>query len=181
MRLPELRTGRLLLRPVVPEDLPVITRLIGDYDVAKMLARVPHPYSLEDARYWYGLNAACKEDGERAFAIDAGGGLIGVISVGSPAEAPEFGYWLATDQWGQGFMTEAGRAILAWLFETTQTLRVMSGALKENTASINVLKKLGFQDEGPYLLPIRSRNAELPGARVMLRRERFLAAAGTGS
>lgn len=181
MTLPELRTGRLMLRPVTSEDLPAVTRLVGDFDVSKMLSPVPHPYSLDDARAWFGQNASRTENGERAFAIDNGQGLIGAISVGKPEDAPEFGYWLGKSFWGRGFMTEAGRAVLAWLFGTTETATVMSGALKENPASLNVLKKLGFEDAGDYMIPVRARGEELPGNRVMLRRERFLAEARTHS
>ncbi|MDN3721668.1 GNAT family N-acetyltransferase [Roseibium salinum] len=66
--LPEIPTGRLVLRPVVPDDLPVVTRLIGEYDVAKkMLSLVPHPYSLSDAKAWYGLNAAKVEKRRAGF------------------------------------------------------------------------------------------------------------------
>ncbi|WP_298983022.1 hypothetical protein [uncultured Roseibium sp.] len=54
MKLPEIRTGRLSLRPVLEQDLTDIVRLIEDYDVAKMLTTVPHPYALSDARDWYG-------------------------------------------------------------------------------------------------------------------------------
>jgi len=176
--LPEIRTGRLLLRPVTSEDLPVIARLIGDFEVARMLSLVPHPYALEDARAWHGQNAGQTENGERAFAIDKDDGLIGVVSVGRPVEEPDLGYWLARNCWGQGYMTEAGRAALAWLFEATETATVMSGALVENPASLNVLKKLGFEEAGPYLIPVRARGEELPGTRVKLRRERFLAEEG---
>ncbi|MFC6654942.1 GNAT family N-acetyltransferase [Roseibium salinum] len=175
--LPEIPTGRLVLRPVVPDDLPVVTRLIGEYDVA-MLSLVPHPYSLSDAKAWYGLNAAKVENGERAFAIDNGDGLIGVMSVGRPVDEPEFGYWLGKDYWGRGFATEAGRAALGWLFETTPATTIMSGALNENPASLKVLKKLGFGDEKPYLLPIRAHGEKLPGTRVRLHRDRFLSASG---
>ncbi len=178
MSLPEIRTGRLVLRPVVQADFPDIVRRVGDYDVAKMLTRVPHPFTLQDARDWHDGHCASRRDGERAFAIDAGDGLIGVVSVGCPAETPEFGYWLGKAFWGNGFMSEAGRAALGWMFATTETQTVMSGALNENPASLNVLSKLGFGDAGGYSLPIRSRGETLPATRMRLTRDGFRAAEG---
>ncbi|MES0883086.1 GNAT family N-acetyltransferase [Roseibium sp. SCP14] len=173
MTLPELRTGRLLLRPVGPEDFDAIVQQIGDFEVAKMLSAVPHPYAVEDVREWFGQNAVCKGDGERAFAIDNGEGLIGVVSVGRSGDDPEFGYWLGKDHWGNGIMTEAGRAAAAWHFESMPDTALVSGALNENRASLNVLAKLGFSETGPYGLKIRSRGEVLPGTRMMLTREAF--------
>ena len=48
--MPRLETDRLLLRPPEFRDVPAITTWIGDWDVAKNLASVPHPYREQDAR-----------------------------------------------------------------------------------------------------------------------------------
>ncbi|MEM9630956.1 MAG: GNAT family N-acetyltransferase [Pseudomonadota bacterium] len=173
MTLPELRTGRLLLRPVGPEDFAPIVQQIGDFKVARMLSSVPHPYAAEDVNEWFAQNAVCRSGGERAFAIDNGACLIGVVSVGRPGDEPEFGYWLGKDHWGNGFMTEAGRAAAAWHFENMPDTALVSGALDENRASLNVLSKLGFSETGPYALKIKSRGEVLPATRMMLTREAF--------
>ncbi|MBN9668703.1 GNAT family N-acetyltransferase [Labrenzia aggregata] len=153
--------------------MPEITRLIGDFAVSRMLSVVPHPYSVEDAETWFLQTEGQTGNGERVFAIELDSRAAGAVSVGKPAEAPEFGYWLGRSYWGRGFMTEAGRAALAWLFETTDTQTVMSGALDENTASLNVLSKLGFTGAHTYSLSVKSRGETLPGMRVQLSRERF--------
>ena len=176
MTLPDLRTGRLQLRPVRPDDLAAIVRQIGDFDVAKMLTTVPHPYSTQDAMSWFVQTAAQMEDGERAFAIDRGEGLVGVVSTGRPGKEPEFGYWLGQDHWGKGIMTEAGHVVLAWQFDRFPNDTVLSGALDENRASLNVLSKLGFTRTGPYDLKIMSRSKVLPGTRMALCKEVFLRA-----
>lgn len=170
---PAIRTERLCLRPVATRDLPEIARLIGDFDVAKMLSVVPHPYAVEDAWTWFRQTAAAAEDGERAFAIEVGGRPAGVISVGKPAAQPELGYWLGKPYWGQGVMTEAGRSVLAWLFDTSDTETVVSGALDENAGSLNVLTKLGFGEAHPYVIPVRSRGKDVAATRVRLHCERF--------
>jgi len=175
MSLPVLKTERLTLRPLTTRDLPAVVRLAGDYEVSKMMSLVPHPYGHEDAVAWFNQHADQKENGERAFAIDNGEGLIGVISVGRPVVEPDFGYWLGKPYWGRGYMTEAGRAVLSWLFEVTPEVTIMSGALTENPASLNVLGKLGFDGIGPYRIPVRARGEELPGTRMKLDRTGFLA------
>ena len=39
-----LESERLILRPPGPSDVPAMAVWLGDYDVAKMTSRVPHPY-----------------------------------------------------------------------------------------------------------------------------------------
>src|SRR6202171_3652370 len=44
-----LETGRLLLRPPRAADISHFVPLLKDFDVAKNLSRVPHPYTEDDA------------------------------------------------------------------------------------------------------------------------------------
>ena len=43
---------RLTLRPPAPPDAEDIALWLSDRNVARMLARVPHPYHVEDAEEW---------------------------------------------------------------------------------------------------------------------------------
>ena len=45
-----IETRRLLLRPLTMDDAGALAKLINDREIARMLARVPHPYGLADAR-----------------------------------------------------------------------------------------------------------------------------------
>ena len=71
-----LESERLLLRAPAAFDIAEIVTLAGDYDVAKNLSRMPHPYHEDDARNWidrmaearakgsdYGFAIARKDDG----------------------------------------------------------------------------------------------------------------------
>ena len=60
----------------------------------------------------------------------------------------EIGYDLAKDYWNQGIMTEALGLIHEYGFYTINLNRIEALVIPENNASINVLKKLGFQEEG---------------------------------
>ena len=51
---PELRTDRLILRELALEDAPSLQHLAGEWEVARMMLFIPHPY--ED-REDYGLLA----------------------------------------------------------------------------------------------------------------------------
>ena len=59
----------------------------------------------------------------------------------------DLGYRLRREYWGQGIATEASRMSLEYGFGTLGLLRIIAMAHAENTASINVMKKLGFHFE----------------------------------
>ena len=48
-RIPVLKTDRLVLRTLCQRDVPVIVQLAGDRRVAENTARIPHPYSADEA------------------------------------------------------------------------------------------------------------------------------------
>jgi ribosomal-protein-alanine N-acetyltransferase len=57
-------------------------------------------------------------------------------------------YDLQKDFWNKGIMTEALKAVLDFIKENIRPHRIQAEVLSENTASLKLLKKLGFQEEG---------------------------------
>ena len=49
---PVLHTTRFSLRKPVEKDIPAIVSIAGDWEVASRLARMPHPYSEENAHFF---------------------------------------------------------------------------------------------------------------------------------
>ena len=74
----EVQTNRLKLRTPNERDAGELTRLIGDWEVAKWLARVPYPYELDDAYAFIGnvRTTTSSNCGVNCF-IDLDGTLIG--------------------------------------------------------------------------------------------------------
>src|SRR4028118_2166438 len=62
---PELRTARLILREFSLEDAPEVQRLIGEWEVARPLLIVPHPYEDGMAQEWIATHRPAYEGGER--------------------------------------------------------------------------------------------------------------------
>lgn len=58
------------------------------------------------------------------------------------------GYELDSRYWGQGYATEAARAILQFGFETLAMHRVWSWCIADNVGSARVLEKIGMRLEG---------------------------------
>lgn len=171
--IPVIETGRLTLRPPNEGDLDRIVDLIGDYGVSSMLSRVPHPYTQADGRAWLARSAAPEIHGERVFAIDNGEGLVGAVSFRDLHKTPVIGYWLGRPYWGRGYMSEAVRAALGWLFGATDHDRVIGEAMNENPASLKVQEKMGFTIVGETACESRARGEARPATRMELKRTDF--------
>lgn len=177
-----IETERLRLRAPQISDAARVTELIGDWDVAKMLARVPYPYALKDAHEWLEMLPQRMHSGaafNRAIEMKASPGLIGVIGIHDilqieGAKIGEIGYWLAKPYWGKGIMTEAGRALVRHAFEELDFAGLKSGHLKENFRSGTVLAKLGFRYAGEGLRYCLARKADVPHVDVVLTRAQWL-------
>lgn len=143
---PVITTGRLTLRPLVLADAARIAALADDWDVARMTARIPFPYTLVDADAWIGSIGA----DEFVRGIEHEGELIGACGyVVDEAGAAEIGYWLGRDYWRQGFATEAGRGLVDHCFGAAGFKRLVCCHFVDNPASRRVIDKLGFKLIGP--------------------------------
>ena len=143
------RSQRLLLRPIWPEDWQDLLGGIADEGVVRNLAKAPWPYREEDARDFTSLPI---EPRFPRFLITRArdAALIGGIGIDRSEafeDGAELGYWIARQHWGQGFATEAGRAVIQ-IAATLGYSRVMAMHFLDNPASGRVLEKLGFEPNG---------------------------------
>ena len=89
-----------------------------------------------------------------AFFITRGGDqrLIGGVSLSNVrrgvTQACTLGYWMGAPFAGQGYMTEAVRALVPFVFEHLWLHRLEAACLLENVSSMRVLEKNGFVYEG---------------------------------
>lgn len=146
---PTLRTDRLLLRRFSRSDIPAMVTLMGAREVAATTLRIPHPYSASDAEAFL----AKLETGEQiAFAITLHPDqpLIGGVGLRMERDhnRAELGYWIGVPYWGNGYATEAARAVLQHGFDTLGLQRIYASHFSNNPASSAVLRKIGMQHEG---------------------------------
>jgi RimJ/RimL family protein N-acetyltransferase len=145
-----LETERLTLRSPTLADVKAIAHLANDRRIAENTRRLPHPYSQEHAIEF--VRGTADDDRGTVFLIESNFVPIGVVGIDwRQPEAPELGYWLGVDHWGQGFGTEAARAVIDFTFEEFDVEHLMSGARVSNPSSRNILEKCGFQWSGVEL------------------------------
>lgn len=145
---PALATERLILRGPVAADAREIAELAGDFNVAAMTARMPHPYALEDAEAFIARCETKDPRTEAAFVIQHRQfGVIGGLGfhlLDASGGRTEVGYWLGRPFWGRGYATEALNAAMAWARSGWGKAAVWSGHFADNRASGGVLVKAGF-------------------------------------
>ena len=141
-----LETERLLLRPPARRDIPAIVPLANDYDVAKNLASMPHPYTVQNCEDFLAAADGKREAGTAwNFVVTrkADGAVMGCIGLHREEAGLGLGYWLGRIYWRQGFATEAARRLVRFAFEELDAPLVEAGWFHDNPRSGNVLTKLG--------------------------------------
>ena len=145
-----LETERLMLRRPTLADVKAIAYLANDRRIAENTRRLPHPYSQDHAVEF--VRSMADDSRDTAFLIENNHVPIGIVGIDwRQPETPELGYWLGVEHWGQGFATEAARAVIDFTFEEFAFEHLISGARVANPSSRNILEKCGFQWSGVEL------------------------------
>jgi RimJ/RimL family protein N-acetyltransferase len=164
-----LETERLMLRRPTLADVKAIAQLANDRRIAENTRRLPHPYSQEHAIEF--VRAIANDKRETVFLIENNFVPVGVVGIDwRQADAPELGYWLGVEHWGQGFGTEAARAVIDFTFEEFEVEHLISGARVANPSSRNILEKCGFQWSGVELHRFKALGYSTPCDRFRLSR-----------
>jgi ribosomal-protein-alanine N-acetyltransferase len=150
---PTLKTERLVLRAFTLRDAPDVQRLAGEWEVARTLLSVPHPYEAGMAEEWISEHRPAFERGEGvnfAVLLRERGELCGSCGLLiNPRDAnAELGYWIGVPYWGRGYATEAAREVVRYGFEQLWLHRIYAAHFGNNPASARVLKKIGMSYEG---------------------------------
>ena len=171
-----LETDRLLLRLPAPEDAAFFAASLSDFDIAKNLSSVPHPYSEADAADFIARVTNDRAMGEGwcyTIVLKTTGALLGCCGLHLKDGHVELGYWIAKSFWNQGYASEAARRLLAFGFGVVKAEAVEAGWFHDNAASGRVLAKLGFAASHVEPWPCRARGEPVLCNRSVLTRAGF--------
>jgi ribosomal-protein-alanine N-acetyltransferase len=164
-----LRTKRLLLRQLQPEDAPEIFKLRSDEKVSALIDR-PIATSIDDALQFIDKIIASQNTHEGilwAITLKGDPKLIGTIvywNIVKQKDEAEVGYELLPAYYGQGIMQEALLKVIEFGFKTLGLKTIVADPKAINERSVRLLEKCAFQKMGVtehgYL--IYQLNAPLP-------------------
>jgi RimJ/RimL family protein N-acetyltransferase len=167
---PVLTSPRLILRPPRKDDASAIATLANDWEVARRLTRLPHPYTLQDALFF--LEEIVPKELVWSIESRSSRTLIGVIGLTPDENAGtlELGYWLGRPFWGHGFATQAAGLVIDYALARDAASLITAGCFTDNFRSLRVLHKLGFAIKGQSLRFCMAEQRELPHYDLLLTR-----------
>lgn len=150
---PLLKTKNLYLRRIKPADASAVFGVLSDEEVTEYYDDDPITdisQALDQIKAWdYGfINTRCVRWGITRKEEDVMIGTCGYYAFHAWNQRALIGYELARSSWRQGIMSEALAAVIGFGFTELELNRVEAVTMPENTASINLLEKLGFRKEG---------------------------------
>ncbi|WP_080770500.1 GNAT family N-acetyltransferase [Ruminococcus flavefaciens] len=146
MMMTTITTDRLILRPLTVDDAEAAFEWTGDERVAKYMIYSTHE-SVETTKEW--LRSIKPSENVFGFVRKSDNKLIGSGGIRLLEDGFwEFGYNLCYDCWGQGYATEASRAMIEYVRSKYGDIRLRSECAVENTASAHVIEKCGLHFVG---------------------------------
>jgi len=146
-------TQRLMLRPFEISDAQRISELCNNYNIYKSTLTLPFPYSIESALNWIPtLEELFTNDIRYEFAIanKVTGELYGAIGLSHVKHYKngEIAYWIGKEYWGNGYATEAVKAVIDFAFSEKGYHKVWGRFFTTNPSSGRVMEKAGMVKEG---------------------------------
>lgn len=144
-----LTTKRLILRPWKISDMDDFFEYASVDGVGQMAGWIPHR-NIEESKEV--LEEFIR--GKKTFVLVYKEKVIGSLGIEKYNEEQytelrelrgrELGYVLSKNYWGKGFMPEAVKAVLTYLFDTVGLDFVLAAHFKQNNQSKRVIEKCGF-------------------------------------
>lgn len=146
----ELETERLLLRPFKIEDIDIVFKTwMNDERVAKYTSWYAHN-TPEETRGFIEYILSKNSERDYNWIIEKDGEIIGTICVCYSDENLEIAgiaYTLGYNYWGNGYMTEAAKAVIDLLFTHIGYRKIIAGCDSENIGSAKVMEHIGMKRE----------------------------------
>ena len=153
-----LKTERLTIRDFVEEDWPDIVETRSQEEVAR--------YELWDTTTWAEREKVAGLIREqRALTFDMLGkyvdfvvvlgekaiGSVGVKRLSDTHKDAEVGWTFDARYWGQGYATEAARALMDWSFRSLELHRITAVCDARNVPSYRLMERLGMRREAHHV------------------------------
>ncbi|MGV4877567.1 8-oxo-dGTP diphosphatase MutT [Acetobacter indonesiensis] len=157
------------LRPLLPDDATALHRLVNDWEVVRMLSRLPFPYPRDLADEWIAstLSLHRAKEGCHFAILDDQDRLLGCVglrieTLPNIGRVGILGYWVGRPYWGQGVASLTAARVARWAFANLDITRLRATVAEDNIASARVLGHIGFTQIGTDKQMFVARGTEYP-------------------
>jgi ribosomal-protein-alanine N-acetyltransferase len=152
---PTLMTERLVLRRLEDSDANDIFKLRSDQELMRYVARPLAKTGQDALNLIHQVNDGIQSGESINWGITLKGtdrviGVAGIVRTSPEHHRAEIGYLLASEHQRKGITAEAIKEILSFGFNQLHLHLIEAVTDPRNTASISVLKKLGFSMDGHF-------------------------------
>jgi RimJ/RimL family protein N-acetyltransferase len=148
-----LKTDRLHLRPIGPEDTDLIWPYVSDPVLSKFMSWAPHTDKSETRNFLERLQNEMNNGKSFTWAIFLENTFCGIISLiailkrhrALTYNRAELAYWLGKEYQHQGIMTEAGDKVIEFAFNGLGLHRLVVSHVTQNNASERLIKRWQFK------------------------------------
>ncbi len=153
MMFPILETDRLRLRELKEDDVGAIFRCFSNQEVTRYYGQEPFvdKQQADELIKHFAKNFEEKRGIRWGIEHKDSNEIIGTIGFhlwSAAHQRAEIGYEIHPDYWRQGYTKEAVQKVITYGFETMNLNRIGAVVFLANEASNQLLRKLGFQEEG---------------------------------
>jgi [ribosomal protein S5]-alanine N-acetyltransferase len=155
-RPPVLVGPRVTLRPLVEDDADSLFAAAGNPNVTRFTLWEAHRSRDDSLTFLRTYVPEHYRDGvpdPLGIVLQENGPVLGCVGCHWASEknrAMEFGYWIAEPFWRRGFVIEAARLLIDYVFANYDVERVQAHCFAENAPSARALEKLGLTFEGTH-------------------------------
>jgi len=148
----KIKSDRLVLRPVSPEDVTDIYPQVTNPEISRYMSWEPHKNIDQTHKFVERLVEEMKKDKTYTWSIFEKERFCGIVSLlaikrthrALTYNCAELAYWVSKEQQGKGIMTEACNLVMAFAFEKLKLHRLVVSHASAKKASKALIEKLGF-------------------------------------
>lgn len=149
----ELRSARLILRPLKAADAAAVFATYSDPEVVRYWSGLPWTDLARAEEYIAGgardiADGSAMRLGVEIAATGAWAGQVSLHHFDAQNRRCDIGYALKREHWGHGYIAEALATVLRFGFDTLELNRVEADIDPRNLASRRAVERVGFVEEG---------------------------------
>ena len=147
----EIKTDRLVLRPLSIDDLDTVHTYASDVDNTRFMVWLPNDTKEETAQFLLGVTEEWKKASPDfyEFAITLNGKQIGAIScaLNRKRDEGELGWIINKQYWKMGYAAEAAFAIKDFAIKELKVKKLTANCDYRNIDSYRLMEKIGLELE----------------------------------